>query len=270
MHWNYSQINPVKAMDFRWIYGSTPMSDLKVIYTSWIIYFITIIAIRWYMAERNRIDKSNLAVLLYNGSIIICSTYVWITASYSLWQIVETNNNHQGRFFTFCDAVEYEAFSKYGGYMFYAMYQSYLIRFWAFFDTVILALRKKSIPFLHWYQHMLIILMMWSWLQDQSIFGSLATGIISFVQIFKYLYYFCNCLNIKTIWIKTLAVFFQVIQFVAAIALTGYQMSLCPQSNCVLLSASINVTMVYTVVKYYDTKEATAATTREHYKRRKQ
>jgi hypothetical protein len=45
-------------------------------------------------------------------------------------------------------------------------------------------------------------------------------------------------------------------------------MSLCPQSNCVLLSASINVTMVYIVVKYYDTKEAAVATTREHYKRR--
>lgn len=31
MYWNYSQINPVRAMDFRWIYGSTPMSDLKVL-----------------------------------------------------------------------------------------------------------------------------------------------------------------------------------------------------------------------------------------------
>lgn len=64
------------------------------------------------------------------------------------------------------------------------------------------------------------------------------------------------------------ALFFQVIQFIAAIALTAYQMSLCPQSNCVLLSASINITMVYMVVKYYDTSEGTVATTREHYKRR--
>lgn len=60
----------------------------------------------------------------------------------------------------------------------------------------------------------------------------------------------------------------QTIQFIAAIALTVYQMSLCPQSNCVLLSASINVTMVYIVVKYYDSKENTVATTRDHYKRR--
>lgn len=45
-------------------------------------------------------------------------------------------------------------------------------------------------------------------------------------------------------------------------------MSLCPQSNSVLLSASINVTLVYMVVKFYDSSEKTVATTREHYKRR--
>jgi hypothetical protein len=45
-------------------------------------------------------------------------------------------------------------------------------------------------------------------------------------------------------------------------------MSICPQSNCILLSASINVTMVYIIVKYYGSNEKAVATTREHYKRR--
>ena len=56
--------------------------------------------------------------------------------------LIINSKKTKGQFFTFCHAVEYKAFSKYGGSMLFAMYQSYLIRFWAFFDTVILALRK--------------------------------------------------------------------------------------------------------------------------------
>ncbi|KAI7892422.1 ELO family [Mucor mucedo] len=257
MYWNLAHLNPATASQFQWVYGITPMSDLTVIYTSWIVYFVSIVSIRWYMAERTRIDRSHTVLVFYNGSMILCSVYICMTASYSLWQTV----NKEGQFFTFCHAVQYARYPQYGGYMFYSMYQYYLIRYYVFLDT-------KSIPFLHWYQHMFIILMMWSWLQDQSIFGSIATSIISFVQVFKYLYYFCNCTNIKSKWIKNAAVLFQVIQFIVAIALTAYQMSLCPQSNCVLLSASINITMVYMVVKYYENSEGAVATTREHYKRR--
>ncbi|KAI8090548.1 hypothetical protein BDF21DRAFT_490948 [Thamnidium elegans] len=168
MNWDFSHLNPTKAVGFRWMYGSTPMSDLNVIYTSWIVYFVSILAIRWYMAERTRIDRSHKVLVFYNGSMITCKVNTILT-------LVPA----------------------------YADYP----------HDVVLVTRPK---------------------------------------------YF---------W-KNAATSFQVIQFVAAIALTAYQMSLCPQSNCVLLSASINVTMIYMVVKYYDTKESSVATTREHYKRR--
>ncbi|KAI8057527.1 ELO family [Gilbertella persicaria] len=159
-HWEYLTIQ-----NFQWIYGSTPMSDLSVIYTSWVVYFIGILSIRWYMAERTRIEKSHKGILSYNASMILCSICVWCLSSWFLWQLIHT---HLG---TFCHAPEHPLFNTHGKYMLYSMYLCYLLRFYAFLDTVILALRKKSIPFLHWYQHMFVILMMWSWLQDQSIFG---------------------------------------------------------------------------------------------------
>ncbi|KAG2204904.1 hypothetical protein INT46_002673 [Mucor plumbeus] len=263
--WNWNHLNPTIASEFQWIYGSTPMSDLSVIYTSWVAYFIVIISVRWYMAERTRIDRSHKVLQFYNGTMIIFSIFVWYTSSTSTWNIMR----HQSGIFSYCHAAQYPVFHQYGGKMFYSMYICYLLRYYVFFDTVILALRKKPIPFLHWYQHMFVILMLWSWIQGQSIFGSLATAIISFVQIFRYCYYFCNCTNMKsTAWIKNVVLFFEIVQFIAGITLTGYQMSICPQSNCVLLSASITVTIVYMVVKYYNSSEKAVATTREHYKRR--
>ncbi|KAL9550202.1 hypothetical protein MBANPS3_004831 [Mucor bainieri] len=264
--WNWHHLNPAGMNRFQWVYGVTPMSDLSVIYASWVAYFIVIISVRWYMAERTRIDKTHRVLQFYNGSMIVCSTFVWYTSSISTWNIVR----HQPGIFSYCHAAQYPAYHQYGGQMFYSMYICYLLRYYVFFDTVILALRKKSIPFLHWYQHMFVILMLWSWIQDQSIFGSLATAIISCVQMFRYCYYFCHCTNSTAVaaWIKNVALFFEIIQFIAGITLTGYQMSICPQSNCVLLSASINVTMVYMVVKFYDSSEKAVATTREHYIRR--
>ncbi|KAF1798373.1 hypothetical protein FB192DRAFT_1460727 [Mucor lusitanicus] len=250
--WNWHHLNPAGMHRFQWVYGVTPMSDLSVIYVSWVAYFIVIIAVRWYMAERTRIDKTHKMLQFYNGSMIICSTFVWYTSSTSTWNIVR----HQPGIFSYCHAAEYPAYRWYGGQMFYSMYICYLLRYYVFFDTVILALRKAKI-------NTLLAL-------DQSIFGSLATAIISCVQMFRYCYYFCHCTNstATAAWVKNVALFFEIIQFIAGITLTGYQMSICPQSNCVLLSASINVTMVYMVVKFYDSSEKAVATTREHYIRR--
>lgn len=30
MNWDFSHLDPARAVGFRWIYGSTPMSDLNV------------------------------------------------------------------------------------------------------------------------------------------------------------------------------------------------------------------------------------------------
>ena len=106
--WNWNHLNPTIASEFQWIYGSTPMSDLsvslhnnlcaflinnlnskhKVIYTSWVAYFIVIISVRWYMAERTRIDRSHKVLQFYNGTMIIFSIFVWYTSSTSTWNIM--------------------------------------------------------------------------------------------------------------------------------------------------------------------------------------
>lgn len=51
-----------------------------------------IVSIRWYMAERTRIDRSHNVLVFYNGSMILCSTYICMTASFSLWQTVVSVN----------------------------------------------------------------------------------------------------------------------------------------------------------------------------------
>lgn len=92
--WDWSYLNPTLQKDFKWVYGTTPLSDLGVIYLSWVIYFVSIVAIRWHMAERTRIDKSHYGLVFYNGSMAICSACIWVTSTCALWKtVVKCYNN---------------------------------------------------------------------------------------------------------------------------------------------------------------------------------
>ncbi|KAF7728602.1 hypothetical protein EC973_005829 [Apophysomyces ossiformis] len=109
---------------------------------------------------------------------------------------------------------------------------------------------------------MTVILIIWSWLENQSIFGSTATAIINFVLSFRYFYYLCTSLGWNT-WFKPLVFGLQLAQFGSGIVLTAHQLFTCPQSNnSVMLSASINITLVYMVLTSYDNEKI--ATTRDH------
>ena len=211
------------------------------------------------MAERTRIDKTHKMLQFYNGSMIICSTFVWYTSSISIWNIVVMPCRQHAVSCTHCCIVETPT-----RYLFllsccsvscispvrrsdvllhvHLLSAAILCVFWYSYSGI-----KKGT-----YQLWLLVSVLTHQLnrnQYPSYIGtsicllfsccglgyntkvylegkikkwkgkkrnkgikrsigihvlySLATAIISFVQIFRYCYYFCNCTNMKsTAWIK--------------------------------------------------------------------
>ena len=127
---------------FLWDYGSTPLSNLSTIYFSWATYFIGIICLRWYMAEKTRIQKSHSILICYNLLMTIASLYVWHLSTWSLWKTLMHLKKHQPMH---CHLTPTDS-NQNEGWVFYAMYLCYLLRYFAYMDTVILVLRKVSIP----------------------------------------------------------------------------------------------------------------------------
>lgn len=103
----------------------------------------------------------------------------------------------------------YQRYSQYGldevfcakdplidtGLLPWTMYVYYLSKFPELLDTVILVLKKKPIIFLHWYHHSIVILMVWTWLQYNFVFGAFGLIFNSLIHVLMYYYYFASTLG---------------------------------------------------------------------------
>ncbi|ORX54596.1 hypothetical protein DM01DRAFT_1407422 [Hesseltinella vesiculosa] len=242
MSWDWYQLLPTRADEFKWIYGRTPLSNMWVLYGSWLLYFGGVIYVRWIMAERRRIDRGHPFIVIYNGSMLLTHFCVWTTGAWTMYHHLDIS------FFDYhCHPYQLR------GRFFYGIFACYLLRYCTFLDTLVLVLRKKPIQFLHWYQHMFAPLILWSWLDDQSIFGGAAIIIMSLVLVARYAYYFCLSLScgphVQTT-LKVLVIMTESVQTAAGLFLTAYQRVHCPQSSSVLLSACINITIASIAITY--------------------
>jgi fatty acid elongase 3 len=87
------------------------------------------------------------------------------------------------------------------GIFHWALYVFYLSKFYELIDTMILALKKKTIIFLHWYHHAIVVLSVWSWMEARFAVCMFAMLLNTFVHIWMYWYYFATSLGWK-VWYK--------------------------------------------------------------------
>jgi hypothetical protein len=83
-------------------------------------------------------------------------------------------------------------------------------------DTFLLALRGKSIPFLHSYHHAATLVLCWSQLWAQSCIQWLPIVINLLVHVVMYGYYALHALRVH-IWWKKYLTLLQIVQFVVAL-----------------------------------------------------
>ncbi|CAG8522590.1 6802_t:CDS:2 [Paraglomus occultum] len=158
--WDYSQL--ASPNEFGWSLGVTPLSNLSVIVSAWVAYFVVVMGCRNFMKSR---PPMSLRMITAAHNLILC---VW-SALMCAYAIIDFYSRWKSRGFGECFCTSDESSLK--GRLIYVTYIYYLSKYYELFDTVILALKKKPIIFLHWYHHAIVILMVWSWLEDANMYA---------------------------------------------------------------------------------------------------
>ncbi|CAG8561773.1 10645_t:CDS:2 [Dentiscutata erythropus] len=161
--WDYSQL--MDPNGFQWKVGITPLSNIQIVIGSWITYFVVIVGLKIFMKYQRTPFSLKGVVAVHNLFLCILSAIMFgfsVIDLFKRWQ-------ERGISECFCTSDE----SSLKGRLFYITYIYYLSKFIELIDTVILVLKKKEIIFLHWYHHAIVILMVWSWLQDANMYARL-------------------------------------------------------------------------------------------------
>ncbi|CAG8548381.1 9175_t:CDS:2 [Acaulospora morrowiae] len=158
--WDYSQLtNPD---EFQWKVGVTPFSNWQFIVGSWVTYFTIIASLELFMKSRQPFSL-RIVSAAHNLFLCILSALMFGYGIFYYYERFQTRGAGE----CFCTSDE----SSLNGRLSYVTYIYYLSKFDELLDTVILALKKKPIIFLHWYHHAIVILMVWSWLEDGNMYA---------------------------------------------------------------------------------------------------
>ncbi|CAB4374221.1 unnamed protein product [Rhizophagus irregularis] len=199
--WDYSQFtNPY---EFQWKVGITPFSNWQFVVGVWATYFVTIVSLKYIMSFRAPFSMRYITAI-HNLFLCIVSA---VMCGYAIIDVIRRYQEH-GIGECFCTSDS----SLAKGRISYVTYIYYLSKFDELFDTVILVLKKKSIIFLHWYHHAIVILMVWSWLEDSIMYASIGMIANTLVHVFMYYYYFSASLG-RSVWFKKYITTGQIVQF---------------------------------------------------------
>ncbi|CAI2166284.1 17373_t:CDS:2 [Funneliformis geosporum] len=150
-NWDYSQF--AKPNEFQWKVGITPFSNWQFVVGVWATYFVTIIGLKAIMSSTTPFSMRYVTAA-HNLMLCLLSAIMFGYAERGIGECFCTSDSSSTK-----------------GRLFYVTYVYYLSKFDELLDTVILVLKKKPIIFLHWYHHAIVILMVWSWLEDANMYA---------------------------------------------------------------------------------------------------
>jgi len=93
------------------------------------------------------------------------------------------------------------------------VYVFLLSKYYEFLDTFFIVIKKHKLIFLHWYHHILTLLITWAGIKYGVGFQYMALITNTFVHIMMYWYFFLTSQGVKGIWWKPYLTIMQMIQF---------------------------------------------------------
>jgi len=93
------------------------------------------------------------------------------------------------------------------------VYVFLLSKYYEFLDTFFIVIKKNPLIFLHWYHHILTLLITWAGIKYGVGFQYMALITNTFVHIIMYWYFFLTSQGVKNIWWKPYLTIAQMIQF---------------------------------------------------------
>lgn len=194
--------------NFSFDIGNTPLSTYNILYIC-PLYFATLYAIHYYVTRiRQKPFDLNNIVIVHNSVLSIGSGILFISIVTELYNLF----NQYGVWSVYCDPYGRHTTGRITA----IYYINYIFKYIELFDTVLLALRNKPMPFLHVYHHAATLVLCWSQLRAQSCVQWIPISINLFIHIIMYCYYALHALRID-VWWKRYLTMLQITQFIVAL-----------------------------------------------------
>eukprot|EP01027_Heterolobosea_sp_BB2_P016407 GEZU01023371.1.p1 GENE.GEZU01023371.1~~GEZU01023371.1.p1 ORF type:complete len:305 (+),score=56.99 GEZU01023371.1:233-1147(+) len=246
-----SLMQPAEA--FRWSHD-IPLSHWSYPVGASLTYVAVVSGLKAFMKNRRPADLHSIS-LIHNVFLTTLSfaMFVFVIAAASI------KASSQGVWSLFCERSHQEVNGAIG----FITYVFYLSKYYELFDTVILALKKKPIIFLHVYHHLVMVIVTWAWLEGQWLAGSWWCVMVnSLVHTFMYYYYY-SIISSKgrtVCWWKKYITQGQIVQFfTGAFVVTGWFIARLASggSACVggmgsaVLSHTVNLSFILLFLRFY-------------------
>ncbi|KAM9958241.1 hypothetical protein ACTFIW_001102 [Dictyostelium discoideum] len=234
--------------NFRWESGVTPLSSYVFPFSTSVIYVLVIFALQAIMKNKKGMVLKGFSII-HNINLIILSFSMMSGVMYAAYQ----QYLEQGAFSLVCEQSSQSVQGRIG----FWIYIFYLSKYYELIDTVILALKKKPIIFLHIFHHMAMVPVTWQWLHDQWLVGSWwCTLVNSFIHVLMYYYYLQTTLG-NQCWFKKYITKAQIVQFLTGTAMVSYWFVIRDSENCqaplspAIVSNTINSFFIILFGKFY-------------------
>lgn len=183
------------------------LSSWQSVLVSIVLYLSTLYGIQQYMKTRKAFDLNNL-VIVHNGVLSAASGILFYFLVFELG----SQMYQRGIFDVFCDSHDLNVPSDLTVYY----YINYLFKFVELLDTILLALRKKPMQFLHTYHHSATLVLCWVHLIAGTCVQWIPIVINLLIHVFMY-YYYCMHAAGQNVWWKKYLTKFQILQFIVGI-----------------------------------------------------
>lgn len=189
-------------------------------YTAVTLYALTIFLLKKYMDTRPAIQFTGLKQLmfLHNGFLsawsfvmlmkimeqVLQSTLIPLYQSSNL--TLDTVNES-----LFCDSNRAQATNN---QLYFWYHVFYLSKYYELLDTVFICIKKKPLIFLHYYHHIVTLLLCWVTMDDYIAPQWICVSTNTLVHVFMYYYYMLQTVG-ESVWWKKHLTKLQIIQFIA-------------------------------------------------------
>ncbi|KAJ2368952.1 Fatty acyl-CoA elongase/Polyunsaturated fatty acid specific elongation enzyme [Coemansia sp. RSA 2607] len=187
---------------WRWINGQSYLSTWQIVGLGAAGYLGTIFGIQFLMQSRKGF-KLKRFTQIYNMFLTVASLALLVLFVEEVIPIVKEG----GLFYSVCDKRARTQRLEVLNYL------NYLTKWLEFTDTVVLALKKKPLKFLHVFHHTMTMILCFTQMNDPTPLSWLAITLNLLVHVIMYYYFFLASCGIYSWWKKYVTVV-QIIQFI--------------------------------------------------------
>ncbi|EFA85325.1 steroid isomerase [Heterostelium album PN500] len=233
--------------NFKWD-ENTPLSSRIYPAATAITYLVVIYGLNKFMKDRKPMTLKGVSIV-HNFNLIVLS----LTMMLGVLEAAYRQAQEQGGFSLLCENKPNAVNGRIGWWI----YVFYVSKYYELFDTVILALKKKPLIFLHVFHHMAMVPVTWQWLNDQWLVGSWWCVLVnSFIHTIMYYYYLQTTLG-NDCWFKRYITTSQIIQFLTGTAIVSHWFYIRKTENCqggiapAIVSYVINTLFIGLFIRFY-------------------